>query len=456
MTRAERRTEKKKYGKDFASFCRIMKLYFPDFISWLAGLKDPRKFWTYETEVMLMTVIMKNVCCIDSMQQMTDEFIKDECVKNLCTVLGVPEHEFLPHYVTINEFLSKMDEGELEKLRSRMIHALLRRRKFEQARLLGEYWTVIFDATGLFHFKERHCPHCLKKVLNKGTKDERTVYYHHVLEAKLVLGDGFVISIGTEFIENENEDVSKNDCETKAFKRLAEKLKKDYPRLKICVLADSLYASEPVFEKCTKDNGWHFLIRYKDGSIPSVAEEYRSIRSFGGSDSLEGTIAREYPRKGKVNKKLHMEWVPEIDYREYSLTLLALEIKETEERSGKTKTFVFQWLTDLTITHRNADEFADAGRGRWYIENQGFNIQKNIRYDIQHANSMDYNAMKCHYLLTQIADILMQLYENGRPGIREAKKRIKNISSDLLESFGELITGEDISFMSAYGYIKNT
>lgn len=166
-------------------------------------------------------------------------------------------------------------------------------------------------------------------------------------------------------------------------------------------------------------------------------------------------IAQEYPRKGKVNKKLHMEWVPEIDYRGYSLTLLALEIKETEERSGKTKTVVFQWLTDLTITHRNAEEFADAGRGRWYIENQGFNIQKNIRYDIQHANSRDYNAMKCHYLLTQIADILMQLYENGRPGIREAKKRIKNISSDLLESFGELITGEDISFMSAYGYIKN-
>ena len=58
------------------------------------------------------------------------------------------------------------------------------------------------------------------------------------------------------------------------------------------MLADSLYASEPVFEKCVKDNGWHFLVRYKDGSIPSVAEEYRSICGFGGPDSLEGTIKR--------------------------------------------------------------------------------------------------------------------------------------------------------------------
>ena len=169
MTRAERRNEKKKYGKDFASFCQVLNRYFPDLSGWLASLKDPRKFWTYETEVMLMTVIMKNVFCISSMQKMTDEFIKDECVKNLCIMLGVPEHEFLPHYVTVNEFLSKMDTGELEKLRGQVIHALLRRRKFEDARFLGEYWMVIFDATGLFYFKERHC---LKKALNKGMENE--------------------------------------------------------------------------------------------------------------------------------------------------------------------------------------------------------------------------------------------------------------------------------------------
>lgn len=114
MTRAERRNEKKKYGRDFASFCQIINRYFPDLSGWLASLKDPRKFWTYEMEAMLMTVIMKNLFCISSMQKMTDEFIKSECVKNLCTMLDVPEHEFLPHYVTVNKFLSKMDTGSLK------------------------------------------------------------------------------------------------------------------------------------------------------------------------------------------------------------------------------------------------------------------------------------------------------------------------------------------------------
>lgn len=454
MTRSERRREKKKHAKDFAAFCRITRRYFPDFIQWLQQIKDPRKFWTYETEVMLMTIIMKNICCITSMQQMTNEFLDRECVENLCRVLHVEPHEFLPHYVTVNEFLSRLDIGELERLRKSMVRALLRRRKFEDAKFLGRYWLVIFDATGLFHFSDRHCPHCLKKVLNKGTAQEKEIYYHHVLEAKLVLGEGLVISIGTEFIENESEGVSKNDCETKAFRRLSERLKKEYPRLPVCVLADSLYASEPVFERCIKDNKWHILIRYKDGSIPSIAEEYRSIAGMGEAEELDRQIAREYPRKGKVKEKHHMEWVPEIDYRGYKLTLLALDAETESDKTGSKEKKTFQWLTDLAVTGKNAGEFAKAGRGRWKIENDGFNIQKNIRYEIQHANSENYNAMKCHYLLTQIADILLQLYEKGSPGLREAKKSIKKISSDLLKSFGETLTGEDMLFIESHGYVK--
>lgn len=52
-------------------------------------------------------------------------------------ILGVQPHEFLPHYVTINELLSRMDTAELECLRKRMICALLRKRKFEGVGSLG-------------------------------------------------------------------------------------------------------------------------------------------------------------------------------------------------------------------------------------------------------------------------------------------------------------------------------
>ena len=75
------------------------------------------------------------------------------------------------------------------------------------------------------------------------------------------------------------------------------------------------------------------------------------------------------------------------------------------------------------------------GRSRWKIENEGFNNQKTKKYMIEHANSLNYNAMKNHYLITQLADILRQLYEKGVDKIRDLRKGIKEISFNLLESF---------------------
>jgi len=50
-------------------------------------------------------------------------------------------------------------------------------------------------------------------------KEKKTVYMLHVLETKLVVGD-MILSDASEFIENEFEDISKQDCELKAFHQL--------------------------------------------------------------------------------------------------------------------------------------------------------------------------------------------------------------------------------------------
>lgn len=56
-----------------------------------------------------------------------------------------------------------------------------------------------------------------------------------------------VLSIDTEFIENEDENYDKQDCEIEAFKRLGKRLKKRFKRLPICILGDNLYGVEPIF-----------------------------------------------------------------------------------------------------------------------------------------------------------------------------------------------------------------
>lgn len=138
-----------------------------------------------------------------------------------------------------------------------------------------------------------------------------------------------------EFIENEDENVSKNDCETKAFKRLSENLKRESPRLSLCVRADRLYTSEQVSERCIKDNNWHILIRYKDGSIPSIVEEYSSLAKIG-AEGLDKEIAQEYPRKRRVREKHNK--------------------------------------AELKTTGKSTNEFARVGGSRWRIENMVYEI----------------------------------------------------------------------------------
>jgi len=443
MGRKQERAIKKAFQKDMVLFLKIQHHFFPYLVKELSQIKDPRhqSYTEYDIEEIIYPIVLKNVFNLTSMQDMTHQFNQEERVLNVCEILGKSEKQFLPHYVTINDCLKRLNPDELEKVRTKLVQSLLRKRSFEEARFLGKYWPVIVDATGLFYFKEKHCEHCLKKTVNRGTPEEKTYYYHSVLEAKIVFGENLVISIATEFIENENENVLKQDCERKAFKRLAQKIKASYPRLPICILGDSLYACAPVFQTC-EDNKWGYLIRFKDGSIPTLAQEYQTILAMGENECDIRREEKRYPRKPKETIKNEIKWISELRHQAHQLTEISLKT----EKDGKGKG-IFQWVTNLKVTKKTVWEFAETGRKRWLIENEGFNIQKNHRYTIEHANSLNNTAMKNHYLLTQIADLLLQLYENGISGLRSIKKTIKNISSDLLISFSTQLTREDIYFI---------
>ena len=123
---------------------------------------------------------------------------------------------------------------------------------------------------------------------------------------------------------------------------------------------------------------------------------------------------------------------------------------EVKEKGG-TKKIKFQWVSNIELTERNLEEMVAAGRSRWKIENEGFNNQKNGIYCIGHINSRDSTAMKNHYLLTQIADMVMQVYLAWNPLLRKIKQSIKNTSSRLLESFrSHPITNEDVQYIQKH------
>ncbi len=256
------------------------------------------------------------------------------------------------------------------------------------------------------------------------------------------MSPNIIISLDTEFIENENEEVSKNDCEINAAKRLLERMRKDYPKLPICLQGDALYAAKPIMKICNQ-NHWKYILTQKETRQKILAESYEWIQESGGAEKVE-KIGKECGDGEYIN---HVE---EVAGKEETANMYRYCYK-TETEDGETGIHVYQWSTNIELTKRNLEEMIEAGRGRWRIENEGFNNQKNGIYDIEHLNSRNSNAMKNHYLITQIADMVMQLYLSWSPLIKEINQSIKNTSSRLLESFRQHpVTDEDVSYITRY------
>ncbi len=428
MGRKQERKRAEEEKNALAELCKIQRKFIPDLFELFERTADPRNqcYVTYPNRLMLGQMYFKGIAGIVSMQDMTHAFNNKKISKNLSRLSGCGKWKYLPHHVTENEYLERLAPSELEAVISQMVHGLLRRRTFEDARYKKK-WIVIFDATQIYSGERCINENCLERHYDAGTENERVNYHIDVLEAKLYLGNGLVCSMGSEFIENDaryrqmSDEKVKQDCETKAFRRLAEKIKKRFPRLPILLMADSLYASKTVMETC-KNYGWEYLIRFKDGSIPYLAEEWKAIP--------------ERTRAGNA------EFVNGIDYDGHSVNML--RFKEEKIKSGKLEVTEFQWITSLEVTKGNAGRMAGNGRLRWKIENEGFNRQKNWDGDITHACSHNANALKNHYLMRQISDFIKQLYEWFYLKKKGIKRAIKNISPVLLSSFGRRLTGGDI------------
>lgn len=397
MSRERVRIAKKRELNPVVECNKIQQKFYPELISKFAEVKDPRhsSYTEYDCKVMLGTVYYKGIAGISSMQGMTREFNDEMVVGNLYHFMGSEAKEYLPHGVTINEFLERLDPGELEKIQADIVYKMIRRKTFDNAKVAGK-WLIIVDGSELDEGATQKNGNYLSCRYNKGKENEFVRYHRSVLEAKIYFGNNLIASIATEPIENSKEyqkqkmsdEEIKQDCEQKAFVRLAEKIKKNFPRLPICIVADSLYVSDKVLEICKKYN-WDYIIRYKEGGAPTIEKEYDAI-----------------PEK---NRSGNSEYINGVIFKNHDVNVL--KFSETKKKNKKSVTTNFTWITSIKITNKNAEKLVMAGRTRWKIENQGFNRQKRWQGDIEHACSWNERAQKNHYLLEQISDFIKQLYE---------------------------------------------
>ncbi len=409
------RKESRKRLEELKLACELTKLihhFFPDLLLLLKKLPDHRNqsYITYPAVVLLMTRILSSIFYISSMRKTSEEFNSDTAIENLWTLCGekTPAVEELPYWETVNRYLKGLDFGQLQKIVCQLCRRLLRSRSFEGNRIRGKYWQVLIDGTQIHSSRGELDGKCLYRVRKRGTKEEYRENYYYVLEAKLVLHPKVVVSIMTEFVENpEGKESEKQDCERKACWRLMERLKEEFPRLGICLCGDSLYACERFFEE-GEGKKWKYIVRFKERSIPYVADEYQSLKKQG----------KNLRKKRVGNREIRHDYIEGIAYKGYEVNVVEYaEELETEYRKGKKKgkkrgtKKEFLFLTNLTVSQRNVEAVAEQGRMRWKIENEGFNTQKRQGYNLEHPYSKDYQAQKCHYYLIQIGHMIAQLME---------------------------------------------
>ena len=369
--------------------------FLPNFAAAVRGLRDPRraKSIDYSLPHLLASGLFMLLAGIGSRLQHAEEVLQPGFLHALRHLGGGTESK-AAHPASLNYLLMHLPPRQMLALNRTLVRRLLRMRCLERYRF-GKEWLLAVDAVEVRKYSSKHCDQCLHRTLSSG----RVQYFHAVLEAKLVLANGMVISLCSVPILNRKGGYRKQDCELKAFPRLAAQIKKQFPKLPLCLLLDSLYGCEPVFRLC-RQMGWSHITVLKKGRTPALWQRAREACHRHPENTRTLKLLKR--RKETVQT---FRWATGLEHgRE---TVHAIFCDQTT-KAGKTTHWA--WATDHRPDEHNVHILANkGGRLRWKIENEGFNVQKNGGIRLRHDYGSQGHAWYNYYLLAQIAHLFQQL-----------------------------------------------
>jgi hypothetical protein len=382
--------------------------FFPDLFNRLKEINDFRIMPIYSIEEIVFAGIAVHIFKAGS-RNAFNNLNQGQFAKNFYKAFKF----HLPHLDTVDLVIRNVSTTELEKLKTHLVRPLIEKKVFNKYKIFGQLYNISVDGTGVMTIDKaniKNFPNALFKIYNKGKENEKIVYFLNVLEAKLVCSNGFCISLTTEWIENSNVEYEKQDCELKAFKRLADKLKRDFPRLPICIVGDGLYPCKTIFEICKK-NRWEWIFTFKSGNLTSVWAKVKFLAKLQANN--QKIIKSSTVQKDNNHNLIELDvvkiysWITSIDYCEYQVHWC----KQVEAVGGEIK-HTFIYLSSICPTNKNIEEIITNGRLRFKIENEGFNTQKNLGYGLQHKYSETSEiATKNYYICIQIGHLINQFFE---------------------------------------------
>jgi hypothetical protein len=408
---------------------RVYRCVLPRLLKRLAKIPDPRNplLIRHKLTVLLLYGILMFVFQIASRREANREMSLPMFLQNL--QLLFPELESLPHADTLNRLLARIDGDHIQESLLGLVQQLIRHKKFSRY-LISHCYPIAIDGTQKLQREWLWAEQCLERQVQTkqgdGTVGARPQYYVYVVEARLAFANGMTIPLFSDFLDYSAGDQEKNkqDCELKAFYRLAERLKEYFPRLPILLLLDGLYANGPVLELCRRYH-WQFMIVLQDESLRSVWEEFRGLGPLERQNHLE---------RNWGNRKQRFRWVNGIEYRygerERRKQILHVVVcqESWEAIDGDSpavvqKTTRHAWISSVLLSPENVHERCNLGaRHRWGIE-EGILVEKHHGYGYEHGFSYNWEAMRGYHFLMQIAHLLNILVEHSARLARMVRSR---------------------------------
>ena len=325
-------------------------------------------------------------------QQRLQEEIHNNNLRTLFQVQSIPKDS------QMKEVIDEVDSSELEPVFEDWFRSLQRGKHLEQYRFLGDYYLVSFDGSGYFSSDKICCPGCLKKESKKG----KIRYEHQIVQAALMNPDmRQVIPLAPEAVRN-TDGTDKQDCETKAGKRLIKKIRKAHPKLKIIIVADSLHSKQPLIEEA-KAAGMSYILVAKPDDHKILMEWVNEQRQLKEVSRMEFK-----DKKGR----LHVyEWINGVPLNGNKETVITNYFEYWLIDKEKV-TYHNSWVTDISISEENVKDLVRGGRCRWKIENEVFNTLKNQGYHIEHNFGHGKKHLSMNFfLLNLLAFFMHQIFE---------------------------------------------
>lgn len=308
---------------------------------------------------------------------------------------------------------TRLDPLDPETLRPgfRAVHRHLQRHKaLEAYQFLDGYYLVSIDGTGQFASSAISCPECCAK-----TTRGQTCYYHQLLAAVIVHPDlPTVLPLMPEAITRQ-DGASKNDCERNAAKRLLTALRRDYPKLKLIIVEDSLASNGPHIE-LLESLDMRYILGVKPGDHGALFDAVQT-RLFAGD-------CHEWEYTDEQGVEHGYRWVNELALNQAHPDLKVNFLEYWEIKDGQER--IWSWVTNIPLSRTTVEVVMRGGRARWKVENETFNTLKNQGYQLEHnyghgqqhlATNFAY-LMMLAFLVDQAQELSCRLFQAARDRFR--------------------------------------